>query len=214
MSTRRRATLIDAWTVIGGALSDIRDIGVFLVALNILWFFSSALIITAPPATAALYAITRQFSYGKRVERFDFFRLMKRYLWTGWRWGVLNIVVMAIYGANIWFYSSLGPPLDFVGRGFWTAAFLLWLVTQMYCFPVLLEQEKPIVRIAARNAFVLVLRHPAFTAMFTLFAATLTLASIMVAYFWIFFTVSLLCYFYNRAVWYLTCLERGEEPQT
>lgn len=211
--TRRRASMIDAWTVIGSAVSDIRDIGVYLVALNILWFFSSALIVTAPPATAALYAVTRDLGYGNRVERLDFFRLMRRYFWTGWRWGLLNMVAVTLYGANLWFYTLLDPPLNFLGRGFWTAAFLLWLVTQMYCFPVLLEQERPVVRTAARNAFVLVLLHPVFTAILALFAATLVLASIMVAYFWIFFTVSILCYFYNRTVWYLICLEGDKEPQ-
>ena len=209
---RRRATLIDAWAVIGSAIADVRDIGVYLVVLNIVWFFSSALIITAPPATAALYAITREFGFGNRVDWQDFFRLMRRYFWTGWRWGLLNILAVLIYGANLLFYTNQQPPFNLLGRGIWTSAFLMWIITQMYCFPVLLEQERPVVRIAVRNAFVLVLRHPIFTLICTLITVVLVLASVAVAYFWIFFSVSLICHFYNRAVWYLTRLERGEEP--
>jgi uncharacterized membrane protein YesL len=213
MATRRRATLIDAWAVMGRTVADVRDLGVYLIALNIVWFFTSALIIAAPPATAALYAITREYSYGNRVDWLDFFRLIRRYFWVAWRWGLLNLCAAAVYIANLQFYATQPATWSLLGRGFWTVAFIVWIITQMYCFPVLLEQEHPRIRTALRNAFVLVLRHPLFTATYTIVAAVLVLASIAVAYFWIFFTVSLLCYAYNRAVWYLTRLEHGEEPE-
>lgn len=204
--------MFNAWQVLGSAVTDVRDIGVYLVVYNILWFFISVPVITAPPATAALYAITREMGYRRRVEWHDFFHFMRQYFWVAWRWGLLNLAAVGIYAANLLFYGQFDPPVDFLGRGFWTAAFLLWLLVQMYCFPVLLEQEKPHLRSALRNALVLILRHTAYTLTFALVAAAFIVASVMVAYFWIFFTVALLMYFYNRGVWYLVRLERGEDP--
>jgi uncharacterized membrane protein YesL len=205
--------VVDAWRVLASAVNDIRDIGVYLVLLNILWFFACILIITAPPATAALYAMTREMGYRNRREWKDFFRYLHQYFWISWRWGLINFVAVAIYAANLIFYESFERPIDFLGRGVWTVIFLLWILVQMYCFPVLMEQEQPRVRTAIRNGWVLVLRHPLFTLVFAMVLVTFTIASIAVAYFWVFFTVSLLCYFYNRGVWYLTHLERGEEPE-
>ena len=193
------------------AASDVRDIGVFLAIYNLLWFLVSVPVVTAPPATAALYAITREMGYRNSVVWLDFFRMMRRYFWVGWRWALLNLAAVVIYAANLMFYAQSDPPADFLGRGFWTAAFILWLVVQMYCFPVLLEQERPAIRTALRNALVLVLRHPIYTLTLGIVVVVLIFASIRVAYFWIFFTVALLCFLYNRGVGYLVRLERGEE---
>jgi uncharacterized membrane protein YesL len=211
MSNRRHANLLDAWQVLGTAIDDLRDIGVYLVALNLLWFFSSALIITAPPATAALYAFTRELGYRRRVAWTDYFSFMRRYFWIGWRWGLLNLMAVIVFATNIAFYGMLDPPLNILGRGGWTAAFILWLIGQLYCFPILLEQERPAVRAALRNAFVLLLRHPVFTLNLVLVVLALCLASVAVAYFWIFFTVALVFYLCNRSVWYLIQLEQGHD---
>jgi uncharacterized membrane protein YesL len=212
MAPRRRANMLDAWRVLGSAVDDMRDIGVYLVALNLVWFFSSALIVTAPPATAALYVLTRELGYRRRIDRLDFFRDMRRCWWLGWRWALLNGLAGVIYAANIAFYGTLDPPLNILGRGGWTVVFLAWLLAQLYCFPVLLEQEQPSVRRALRNAFVLLLRHPVYTLVMLLVVVAFTIARIALAYFWIFFTVALIFYLCNRSVWYLTQLEQGIEP--
>jgi uncharacterized membrane protein YesL len=204
--------MLDAWRVLGSAVDEMRDIGLYLVGLNLLWFFSSALIVTAPPATAALYVLTRELGYRRRIDRLDFFRDMRRCWWFGWRWALLNGLAGVIYAANIAFYGTLDPPLNILGRGGWTVAFMLWLLAQLYSFPVLLEQERPAVRRALRNAFVLLLRHPVYTLVLRLVVVAFAIASIAVAYFWIFFTVALIFYLSNRSVWYLTQLEQGIEP--
>ncbi len=213
MNTQRRATFLNAWQVLGSAVGDVRDIGVMLVGFNLLWFFTSVLIITAPPATLALAAITHELGYRRPVGWRDFFRFMGRYFGVGWRWGLINLAVIIIYVANLLFYTQLDAPLNFLGRGFWTLALILWLLVQMYTLPLLLEQETPHVRLALRNAFVLLLRHSTYTLAFALVAIAFSVASILVAYFWMFFTVALLLYFYGRGVWYLVRLERGEEPE-
>jgi len=89
---------------------------------------------------------------------------------------------------------------------------VIWVIIQQYTFPLLLEQEKPRVLQATRNAFVLCLRHPMFTFTYALVAATFVVMTIAVPYFWIIFTVALIMFFYNRGVWYLVQLEKGEEP--
>jgi uncharacterized membrane protein YesL len=213
MKHRQQAGMMDAWRVLASAVDDVRSIGVHLVGLNILWFFTSCLIITAPPATAALYAMTREMGYRHPIEWQDFFRFLRRYFWVSWRWGLVNLLAVLITSANLFFYQNFDPPTAFILRGIWISLFILWIIIQMYCFPVLLEQQEPSVRLALLNASVLVLRHPRFTLIFALVTFTFSIASIAVIYFWFFFTVALLCYFCNRGVWYLTRIEKGEEVE-
>lgn len=212
MPKRRRAGMMDAWGVLASAINDVRDIGVYLIFLNILWFISSSLLITAPPATVALFAITRELGYRRPVTWRDFVRMLFQYFFIGWRWGFVNLIVIAIIVINFVFYQTLDPPIDFLGRGIWMILLFFWFLVQMYCLPIMMEQQQSSIRLALRNSIVLVLRHPFYSIVFALVATAFIVASIMVTYFWFCFTVALLCYFYNRGVWYLTRIENGEEP--
>lgn len=204
--------MLTALQVLGAAIMDVRHVGVMLIGYNLLWFFCCLPIITAPPATAALYAITREIGYRRNMGWRDFFTYMGQYFVIGWRWGILNLIAAFLILLNIWFYDNLGVSAAPILRVLWIVIGIIWLIIQQYTFPLMLEQEKPRVLLATRNAVVLSLRHPLFTFTYGLVAAILIIMTIAVPYFWMIFIVALIMYFYNRGVWYLVQLENGNEP--
>lgn len=209
---RRRAGMIAAWEAIAQAVIDLRYVGVTLAYFNVLWLFSSLLIITAPPAIAALYAITRSLGYRRSVGWRDFLGAQKTYFFAGWRWALLNAAAGGIIFANLTFYSYMDDTLGLLLIGLWIGLACVWIVVQMYCFPVLLEQEEPRLRTAVRNAFVLCLRHPFFTLTYALVVGFIVFISLVVPYLWALITPALLAFIYNRAVFYLVRIEQGQDP--
>jgi uncharacterized membrane protein YesL len=213
MSTSpRRAGMVAAWEAIAQTVIDIRYVGVTLAYINVLWVLSSVLIVTAPPATAALYALTREIGYRRPVGWRDFAQAIKTHFFAGWRWVLLNAVAAGIIFANLTFYSYMDHTIGLLLIGLWLGLAFVWIVVQMYCFPVLLEQVRPTVRTALRNAAVLSLRHPFFTLTYALVAGFFVFVSVVVPYLWALITPALLAFLYNRAVHYLIQLEQGKKP--
>jgi uncharacterized membrane protein YesL len=208
----RRAGMIAAWEAIAQAVIDIRYVGVMLAYINVLWVLSSALVVTAPPATAALYVITHEIGYRRSVGWRDFLRALKTYFFVGWRWALLNVLAAAIIFANLMFYSLLDNSLGLLLIALWLGLTFVWIMVQMYAFPVLLEQAQPSVRTAMRNATVLCLRHPFFTLTYALVAGFFIFLSVVVPYLWALITPALLAFLYNRAVYYLVQIEQGKDP--
>jgi uncharacterized membrane protein YesL len=208
--TPARAGIMAAWHLLGETLiHDIRFTGIYLVGFNLLWVLCSVPIITLPPATAALYVVTQQLAKRQRVSHNDFFRAMLKYAVVSWRWGLLNIAAVLVLWTNFWFFSRLDAAFLnalVLGLG------LAWLLIQMYCFPILLEQQQPSVRQALRNALVLCLRHPGFTLMYGVVTVFYVAASLSISYLWVLITAALIAFSYNRALIYLLSVERGEEP--
>jgi len=210
--SRRRAGMIAAWEAIAQTVIDVRYVGVTLAYINVLWLFSSVLIVTAPPATAALYAITREIGHRRAVGWRDFLHALKAHFWVGWRWALLNLVAAGIIFANLTFYSYLESPVGLLLIGLWLGITFVWLIVQMYCLPVLLEQTQPRVCTALRNAFVISLRHPLFTLTYALVAGFFVFISVVVPYLWAIITPALLAFMYNRAAFYIIQIEQGNDP--
>ncbi|MBN1681401.1 MAG: DUF624 domain-containing protein [Anaerolineae bacterium] len=209
----RHAGMIAAWEAIAQAVIDVRYVGVTLAYINVLCVLSSVLIVTAPPATAALYVLTREIGYRRPVGWRDFMRALKTYFFVGWRWALLNAAAGGIIFANLIFYSYMDKSIGLPLIGLWLGLTFVWVVVQMYCFPVLLEQARPSVRTALRNAVVLSLRYPLFTLTYALIAGFFVFLSVIVPYLWALITPALLAFFYNRAVYYLVQIEQGKDPE-
>jgi len=211
-SQHERIGMVAAWRMLADSVIDIRYVGMSLIFYNLLWFFSSLPIITFPPATAAMYVITRKIGYRESVDWRMFFTALITYFVVAWRWAVLNLAVLGIIGLNLWFYSSFSSLVGLVLTAFWVGLAFIWIMIQMYCFPVLLEQEYPHVLMAVRNAAALAFRHLFFTLTYALIAGFFVFMSVVVPYFWMIFTGALLAFFYNRGVYYLVQRELGHDP--
>src|SRR5215207_4336229 len=77
-----------------------------LIVLNLLWFVVSLPLITAIPATYALFYATHQLALTQSADWHTFFEGFRRYFWHSWIWGLLNVFVAAILISNLIFYSA------------------------------------------------------------------------------------------------------------
>jgi uncharacterized membrane protein YesL len=120
---------------------------------------------------------------------------------------LLNLVIYGGLIANIWFYGQ-------VSWGVWVrplflALAFLWTLLQIYLFPILLEQERPSLRLAIRNSIIILLRRPLPTIGYLIAFVVFALASTyLLPPLWFVFTVSLLLYLSNRAT--IQAIERLE----
>ena len=160
-----RDTWLDLWTVL---------------VCNIVWLISVLLIIPGPPVTLALFYYANQTIHEETVNVSDFFKAIPRFWWTGWRWGILNLIVLTLLVGDVIltsYQSQTQPSIFFSGIYFTIIAF--WLLLQTFTLSFLLEQEKPSVLQALRNGVVMIGKNPVFSLSFLfLLLLTLTLGTI------------------------------------
>lgn len=147
------ASLRDTWIDLWSAL-----------VCNIVWLVSCILILPGPPVTMALFYYANQTVRGEAIDVTDFFKVIPRFLKTGWRWGLVNLVVVGVLVGDIYLTNS--ENLSTAGlffRGIYFTLLAFWGLAQIFALPFLLEQEKPSVFQALRNSLVMIGRNPIFS---------------------------------------------------
>jgi hypothetical protein len=172
----------DAWYVVRAALGDTwRDL-ITTALVNLGWLLSCLLVIPGPPATLALFFLANRMARGEAADPRDFFRAMGRYFGLGWRWGVLNLAVLALLVGDIVLSGRLGAGSGTARlvQGLYLAGLAFWLLLQLYVLAFLFEQEEPKLRLALRNGALLLGREPVFsTALLLLILLALLLGSLL-----------------------------------
>jgi uncharacterized membrane protein YesL len=171
-----------------------------LATVNLLWTVFTLLIFTALPAVAGLYYTTNQLAHGTSIRGRTFLKGLRDYFWVGWLWGIINALVFGVLGFYFWFMGETMIPLRGVVRGLCIGLGILWILAQIYTFPLLFEQDDMRIGTALRNSLVLLLRRPHFTLALSLFVLLLSvITTLFLAPLWLIFTPSLLTYLVNRA---------------
>jgi hypothetical protein len=131
---------------------------------DFIWLLSLVLIIPGPPATLALFTYANRQAHGETADLSDFWRAFRRSWGPGWRWGMVNFAVIFIFVGDIYLTGrgNLTATTPFI-QGFYFTCLGIWLLIQLYALPFLLEQEKPSLRTALRNAAVLFGRNISFS---------------------------------------------------
>jgi uncharacterized membrane protein YesL len=172
-----------------------------LILTNLIWFLFSVLIVTAVPALGGLFYATNQIAHGGSGNWRTFWEGFRRYFWLSWRWGLINAAVLALLGVSLWFYGQVETSWAIGVRVLLIGLSVVWIESQLFTFPLLLEQADQRFIVALRNSGVIFLRWPG-----TALGATLQIvivALLSVLFFppaWIFISASLCVYFANRAV--------------
>jgi len=82
----------------------------------------------------------------------------------------------------------------------WLTLFVMWTLTQLYTFPLLLQMERPSLKIAVRNSLVIIVRRPGPSLGWLIAVVTISLiSSFRVPPLWVVITASLMLYISNRA---------------
>ena len=191
----------DAWQVFRKTLSDLWDDFYLLAMANVLWAALNLLLVTGPPATAGLFVLTHRLARGEDVGLSHFFAGFRRYFWRSWLWAIVAGAGFFILGGDVVLMGSLSNA-DYVIfiQGFFLMLLFLWAFLLLHAFPLILEQERPSLHLALRNAFVMFTGNRAFSA--TLFGLVLLVALLSTLLFapWGIITVVFLALLGNHAV--------------
>jgi uncharacterized membrane protein YesL len=155
----------NAFQVVRSAIVDLWDHVFLVIFCSLVWLFLVLLIIPGPPATLALFDMAERIARREHLLEFrDYLRAVVKRFGVGWRWGAVNIVVVAIVLIDIRMVPRMfSPTVAAYLQIFFTMALALWIVVNWYALAFLLQQREPSVRQALRNGAVLLLQNPLFT---------------------------------------------------
>ena len=184
------------------------------LVVHLLFLLGCLLVIPGPPAALALFYFGNRIAHEEVTGLPDFLHAIRRYWAPAWRWGLLNLLVLALLAGDYYFTGMLAGPTRIVRllQGLYLTLLAVWLVLQIFLPPFLFEQQQPSVLQALRNAFVFVGRNLG-PALLLVLLLTLVLAAGIFAFMLTFvFGGALIVFASNRLV--LQQLERDTSART
>lgn len=195
--------------VVWEALKDFWEELFLLALMNIVTVLLLVPVVTFPPALAGLWSVANLVVKGSSVHWSDYFAGFRRYFLKAWGLALLNILVVVILVTNIRFYAPGIAPFDISPNvSMWIQAVfvgtaVLWFVLQLYPMALVLEQDDQRLRLALRNAAVLLIANPGFTLLLLLFLLLVAVISTLLPPLWFLITLSLFAVVCNKAVLHL-----------
>jgi uncharacterized membrane protein YesL len=198
-----------AFRVFWEALKDFWDELFLLMLMNVVTVLLMIPVVTFPPALAGLWNAANLVAQGRAIHWSDYFEGFRRYFWKAWGLALLNILVAIVVLTNLRFYTpvnapfKINPTLSLWIQAVFVGIALLWLIIQMYPLALLLEQEDQRLRVALRNAAVLLITSPGFTVVLVLLLLIVAIASTVFPVLWFLVTLALYAVVCNKAVLHL-----------
>jgi uncharacterized membrane protein YesL len=191
----------DAWHVFRKTLNDLWDELYLLATANVLWTAFNLLLVPGPPATAGLFVLTHRLACGQEASLRDFFEGFRRHFWRSWLWALVAGAGFFILSGDV-VLTGLLSNADYTIfiQGFFLMLLFLWAFLLLYAFPLILEQERPSLRLALRNALVMFANNPDFSATLFGLALLIALLSALLVAPWGVITVAFLALLGNHAV--------------
>jgi hypothetical protein len=156
--------LKDVSGILRSSLRDVWDDLWMAVVCNMLWLAALVLVIPGPPATLALFYYGNRLARGEQTDLGDFLRAIRHYWGTAWRWGLVNLALVLVLASDILLLQPAHPSIWLrFGQGFYLALLMAWCYVQLFALPFLFEQERPTLRLAWRNAAVMLGRNIGFS---------------------------------------------------
>jgi hypothetical protein len=178
------------------------DFGDLMVA-NLFWVLLCLPIITIPPAFAGLYYSTSKLARGQSSSRQTFFEGFKKYFRTSYYWFFSNVIVVGLlFNIDLSAQNTQLAWLQFFSGVSWMIL-TVWVLLQIYTFPLLIQQDVPRIVLAMRNSAVLWFKNVRFSLLLSVIIILLVLASIYLYPFWFVITAGLIAYLANLGVVYL-----------
>lgn len=125
------------------------------------------LLLTLPLANAGLNYLSNKLAHDYVGKPQHMFEGARRFAVPAYILTSLNIVIIAVAVTNFQFYAQYNAPWLSLVYALWALLLVIWGWTQMYAFPLLIEQDQPSVLTALRNGLFLAFASPALTLMLT-----------------------------------------------
>jgi uncharacterized membrane protein YesL len=165
---------------------------VIALLLALLW------VLLAAPAGYALAVMLRRVTEFEAFTARDFIGAIRANYRRGWAMGLVSVVGTTVLLVNLSFYSALGGfgpvlvPLFIVIT-------IIWLLMQMYLFPLAVITDGGPLRVL-RNAAIVVVRHPGLTVLTGLASLLVIVVSTFLVIPWVIISVGALTALGTRAV--------------
>jgi uncharacterized membrane protein YesL len=176
---------------LGGQFLPLAAAGVGAVGLGVL---------LVPPATAGMFYLTNQVAHHKSIEFSMFFEGFRKYIWKSYLLTLLNLVVAGIVYVNFQFYGQFEGQWAVIVRGLFVGIGAMWLLIQVYVFPMLLEQEEPRLLLAIRNAAFLAFASPITSLILVILMLVVSVLSVGLTLPFAVAMIAVLCLMANGAV--------------
>lgn len=167
-----------------------------------------------PPALAGLWNAANRVADDYAPGWHDYYEGFRLYFWKSLVLAIMNVLVIATVIIGVQFYAPGTTPLD-INSSASTALMMvvivfgtMWFVYQMYPMALLIEQTDKRLRVALRNAAVLYLRRPGFSALVAIVVLIIILLSLLLGLPLVLITWSLVAVICNKAVKHLLVPER------
>jgi uncharacterized membrane protein YesL len=134
-----------------------------MLAINVVWLLCSLTLVLAAPATLGLFYAANEAAHGHGGSLSDFIEGFRAYFFRSLLWGILNVVVAALVGINLQFYTQFMEVWAAAGSMLTLILSVLWIMVQIYALPYLIEQESKQLRVALRNGLFTLLASPLYT---------------------------------------------------
>ena len=171
--------------------------------MNLLWFVFSLPVITVPPAFGALIYSTNLIAHDESVTWRTFLVGFRLNFWRSYRWFILYLFVIAVAVSNIYFYRQFEATWGDWAEILVLSLLFLWVLLNVFTFPLLLEQSDRRITVALRNSLILYIRRPGVAFGAAIIILALMGLSLRFAWpSWIVIVPSLLAYLANRAAIY------------
>jgi uncharacterized membrane protein YesL len=215
--------MINPFRPLGTSLRDLFDDFLLLIICNLLWALISlpiwllaysllvagaayaaaatALIGTIPAgaATAGLYAVAFRVTDGLASKVGDYIAGVRQHARIGIILTALAVGGVIIILFNLGFYLTVTNLFGGVMLGLWLYLLIFWLGLMLYAFPLAFLQEQPDLRTIARNAFLMTVGRPVFTALTLLLMGVILLLSLVLVAPIVLFTTAFLAVWATRA---------------
>jgi uncharacterized membrane protein YesL len=153
---------------------------VHIAFFNALWLVLQLLVVTGPPATAAVYLVTSALLDGEHVTPRDLWVHTKRMFVPAWKWGLLNLLIVGAVVVNFWISREQPGDVWAALRIFWAAVGVIWLAISLLYWPLWMAEEDQSMRNTLRNGLVLLMHSPGLV-LWTLVISAISLAFSIVA---------------------------------
>src|SRR5579871_2507625 len=114
---------------------------VHVAFFNCIWLVLQLLVVTGPPATAAMYDIAHRLSEGELLTPRDILQTVRQMFVPAWKWAAVNLLALALIGGNFWLARSRDGDLWTGLRFVWAAAGIVWLAINWLYWPLWLAES-------------------------------------------------------------------------
>ncbi len=188
------------WSIIKLAAGDIWDEMLHLLVFNAIWLLGSLLILPWPYLTFGLFFTAYDISQGKAIKLNSLFVRPAPFWKQAYLWGAVNLLAALLFRFNLNFYNNFATTWAATIQIVFVALLLLWSIWQLLALPMYPRLEKPGLRLALRNAAIVMGRYPLAVLVLVVIVTLLLLITAILPMFAFFGAGALIVVLCNRLV--------------